>query len=113
MAVTAGIGTVKNDLEELMAVTLDSLHEGIDRAVEGNRLSDISHAVQKYVDKWPGVELITQGRNSVEPKAGITIILMSEKSLSPEFEENLISIIHKTRGDQPVVRVFPILSARL
>ena len=37
---------------------------------------------------------------------------MSEKNLPPHFEENLISVVHKARGDQPIVRIFPILSAR-
>lgn len=44
-------------------------------------------AVQQYIDEWSGVEFIGQGRSSVEPEAGITIILMSEKSLPPEFKE--------------------------
>ena len=91
---------------------IEGRRTGQNRPLEYPVAPKVRQAVQQYIDKWPGVELITQGRNSVEPKAGITIILLSEKSLSPEFEENLISIIHKTRGDQPVVRVFPILSAR-
>jgi hypothetical protein len=48
----------------------------------------------------------------VEPESGIIIVLLSEKNLPPHFEENLISVVHKARGDQPIVRIFPILSAR-
>jgi len=91
---------------------IEGRRTGQNRPLEYPVAPHVRQAVQQYIDKWPGVELITQGRNSVEPEAGITIILMSEKSLSPEFEESLISIIHKARGDQPIVRVFPILSAR-
>ncbi len=49
-AMTVGIGTVRKDLQRLMDVTLESLLEGIDQARAGNHLSDISHAVQKYVE---------------------------------------------------------------
>jgi uncharacterized hydrophobic protein (TIGR00271 family) len=91
---------------------IEGRRTGQNRPLEYPVAPKVRQAVQQYISEWPGVELITQGRNSVEPEAGITIILMSEKSLSPEFEENLISIIHKARGDQPVVRIFPILSAR-
>ena len=91
---------------------IEGRRTGQNRPLEYQVAPQVRKAVQQYIDKWPGVELITQGRNSVEPEAGITIILMSEKSLPPGFEENLISAIHKARGDQPVVRVFPILSAR-
>ena len=50
MAITAGIGTVKKELQRLMDVTAESLREGIDQARANNHLSDISHAVQKYVE---------------------------------------------------------------
>lgn len=49
-AVTVGIGTVKKELQRLMDVTVESLHEGIDQARVGNHLSDISYAIQKYVE---------------------------------------------------------------
>ena len=58
------------------------------------------------------MELIGLGRNSVEPEAAITIILMSGKKLPPEFEEGLKRVVQEARGDEPVVRIFPILSAR-
>ena len=58
------------------------------------------------------MKLIGLGRNSVEPEAGITIILLSGENLPPEFEEGLIKTVHKTRGGEPVVRIFPVLSAR-
>lgn len=91
---------------------IEGRRTGQNRPLEYPVAPQVRQAVQQYIDKWPGVELITQGRNSVEPEAGITIILMSGKSLPSEFEENLISIVHKARGDHPVVRIFPILSAR-
>jgi methionyl aminopeptidase len=50
-AVTHPVGTVSSDKLKLLEVTKASLMEGIKYAVPGNRLSDISHAIQAYVEK--------------------------------------------------------------
>jgi len=50
MAVTVGIGKIGSGLEKLLNVTRESLEDGIHQARVGNRLSDISHAVQKKVE---------------------------------------------------------------
>ncbi|MTI80757.1 MAG: type I methionyl aminopeptidase [Firmicutes bacterium] len=47
---TLAVGTVSDEAMELMRVTEQSLYMGIDHALEGNRLSDISHAIQDYVE---------------------------------------------------------------
>ena len=96
----------------LVAHMLEGRRTGQDRPVEYQLTPHVRQAVQKYISHWPKVELITQGRNSVEPEATITIILMSEKDLPPEFEEGLKKAVYNARGDEPVVRIFPILSAR-
>ncbi|KJR96684.1 MAG: methionine aminopeptidase [Peptococcaceae bacterium BRH_c4a] len=49
-AVTVPVGEVDDDTGLLLKVTEESLYVGITQAVEGNRLSDISHAVQKHVE---------------------------------------------------------------
>ena len=49
-AVTIGIGKVSPQLEKLLEVTYQSLFKGIEQAIEGNHLSDISHAIQKCVE---------------------------------------------------------------
>ena len=69
-------------------------------------------AVEQHISKWPEVEIITQGQISVEPEAGITIILMSGKSLLPEFEAGLIKAVQNARGGEPAVRIYPVLAAR-
>jgi len=51
MAKTFPVGKVSEEAEKLIRVTEESLYEGIKFAQEGNRLSDISHAVQVYVEK--------------------------------------------------------------
>jgi methionyl aminopeptidase len=50
-AVTAPVGTISEEAGRLCTVTEESLYEGISQAIAGNRLSDISHAIQEYVEK--------------------------------------------------------------
>ena len=50
-AVTLPVGEVEAEVLELLRVTEESLDRGIAQAKVGNRLSDISHAVQSHVEK--------------------------------------------------------------
>ncbi|MCE5311834.1 MAG: type I methionyl aminopeptidase [Nitrospiraceae bacterium] len=50
-AITLAVGRVSDEAVRLMKATQESLLVGIDKAVAGNRLSDISHAVQSYVEE--------------------------------------------------------------
>jgi methionyl aminopeptidase len=47
---TYGVGKISDEAEELMRVTEASLFAGIEQAVVGNRIVDISRAVQKVVE---------------------------------------------------------------
>ena len=96
----------------LLIHMIEKRRTGLNRPAQYLLAPHVRIAVKQYIDNWPGVELITQSRNSVEPDAGIRIILMSSKSLPPEFEEGLIKAVHKARGDEPDVRIFPVLAAR-
>lgn len=49
-AFTAGIGKIDSKVQALLDVTQTALAKGIDQVKPGNRLSDISHAIQTYVD---------------------------------------------------------------
>ncbi|WP_227764151.1 type I methionyl aminopeptidase [Zhaonella formicivorans] len=49
-AVTLPVGQVASEVERLLAVTEEALSRGIAKAVSGNRLSDISHEIQSYVE---------------------------------------------------------------
>ncbi len=49
-AITFPVGTVSDEARRLMAVSEGSLYEGIAKARPGNRLSDISNAIQRYVE---------------------------------------------------------------
>jgi methionyl aminopeptidase len=49
-AITVGIGEVSPEAEKIMRVTEEALWKGIAMARAGNRLGDISHAVQAHVE---------------------------------------------------------------
>lgn len=51
MAVTVPVGVVTKEISRFLEVTERSLWEGIREAKPGNRLGDISSAVQKYAEK--------------------------------------------------------------
>ena len=50
IALTAEIGLVRDALKKLLEVTSQSLYKGIEQARVGNHLSDISHAIQTFVE---------------------------------------------------------------
>ena len=45
------VGEVSEEVKNLLRTTKESLYVGIEKAVEGNRLGDIGHAVQEYCEK--------------------------------------------------------------
>jgi methionyl aminopeptidase len=50
-AVTLPVGKIGGDVENLLRITEESLYLGVDIAHEGNRISDISYAIQGHVEK--------------------------------------------------------------
>jgi len=50
LAVTVGVGKIDPQVKKLIDVTKQALTEGIKKAVPGNRLYDISWAIQNYVE---------------------------------------------------------------
>jgi methionyl aminopeptidase len=49
-AVTVGIGKISSEFQRLLDVTKESLYRGIEQARINHHLSDVSHAVQKFVE---------------------------------------------------------------
>jgi methionyl aminopeptidase len=47
---TVAVGSVKPEVQKLLDVTRDGLLKGIEQCREGNRVFDIGHAVQNYVE---------------------------------------------------------------
>lgn len=50
MAITVALGKIGPALNKLLDTTRQSLYKGIEQARAGNHLSDISHAIQTYVE---------------------------------------------------------------
>ncbi|GBG55975.1 methionine aminopeptidase [Sporomusaceae bacterium FL31] len=51
-AVTIAVGEVDAEMQKLLDVTEQSLNKGIEKAMAGNRLGDISHAIQAYAEEY-------------------------------------------------------------
>ena len=49
-ATTVAVGEVDGRVKELLKVTEEALYKGIERAQVGNRVGDVSHAIQTYVE---------------------------------------------------------------
>jgi len=49
-AVTVPVGSISAEAARLCEVTRESLYRGISKAISGSHLSDISHAIQEYVE---------------------------------------------------------------
>lgn len=49
-AYTHGVGNITSEVKKLLEVTKESLYKGIEKAVVGNRMGDISHAVQQHAE---------------------------------------------------------------
>ena len=51
-AYTFALGEVKAEILQLLRITKESLYKGMEKAVTGNRVGDISFAVQSFVEKY-------------------------------------------------------------
>lgn len=50
-AYSFGVGEIKEELKKLLEVTKESLYKGIEQMVSGNRIGDISYAIQQHAEK--------------------------------------------------------------
>jgi methionyl aminopeptidase len=58
-AVTVAVGRIPEKTAKLVRITEEALYLGIEKAVVGNRLTDISHAVQRHVES-AGYSVVTE-----------------------------------------------------
>ncbi|SMC97286.1 type I methionyl aminopeptidase [Sporomusa malonica] len=49
-AITVPVGEVDAEVEKLIEVTEQSLYKGIEKAIAGSRLGDVSHSIQTYAE---------------------------------------------------------------
>jgi methionyl aminopeptidase len=59
-AYTFALVDVSDDIKQLLKVTKQSLYKGIEKAVYGNRVGDISFAVQDYTEKQFGYGVVRE-----------------------------------------------------
>ena len=104
-AFTFGVGNIGSDLELLLDVTRDSLAKGIENAVIGNKLYDISKSIQEHVEN-NGFSIVRSyvghgiGRNLHEDPQVPNFVLESEKrENSLDLVEGLVIAI------EPMVNV--------
>lgn len=51
-AYTFPVGNVSEETQKLLDVTKESLYRGIEKAIAGNRVGDIGHAIQSYAESF-------------------------------------------------------------
>ncbi len=72
-AFTFAIGEIPADILNLLQVTYRSLYVGIEKAIAGNRVGDVSHAIQHYCERQHGYGVVRElvghgiGRRLHEP----------------------------------------------
>src|SRR6185436_19356275 len=59
-AYTFAIGEPANEIKQLIRVTKESLYKGIEKAVAGNRVGDISFAIQEHTEKKHGYGVVRE-----------------------------------------------------
>ena len=59
-AYTYAIGEISADVKRLLKVTKESLYKGIEKARQGNRVGDISNAIQEYTEKQHGYGVVRE-----------------------------------------------------
>lgn len=59
-AYTFALGVEDDEVLKLLKVTKESLYKGIEKAVVGNRIGDIAHAIQEYTEKKHGYGVVRE-----------------------------------------------------
>ncbi|HRN57188.1 MAG TPA: type I methionyl aminopeptidase, partial [Agriterribacter sp.] len=59
-AYTFALGTLAADTKQLLGVTKASLYKGVEKAVAGNRVGDISYAVQEHTERKHGYGVVRE-----------------------------------------------------
>lgn len=59
-AYTFALGEISSEIKQLLRVTKESLYKGIECAVAGNRVGDISFAIQDYAERKNGYGVVRE-----------------------------------------------------
>jgi len=95
-AYTFAIGEPADDVKQLVRVTKESLYKGIEKAVAGNRVGDISFAIQEHTEKKHGYGVVKElvghglGRNMHEDPQ---VPNYGKRGSGPKMKEGLVLAI--------------------
>ena len=59
-AYTFALGTLASNAKQLLSVTKESLYKGVEKAITGNRVGDISYAVQEHAERKYGYGVVRE-----------------------------------------------------
>lgn len=59
-AYSFALGNISDEIKTLLKVTKESLYRGIEKAVAGNRVGDISNAIQEHTEKKHGYGVVRE-----------------------------------------------------
>jgi len=59
-AYSYAIGDISVEIKNLLRVTKESLYKGIEKAIHGNRVGDIAHAIQEHTEKKHGYGVVRE-----------------------------------------------------
>lgn len=59
-AYTFIIGAAKEEVIQLVKITKESMYKGIEKAIAGNRIGDVSYAIQEYTEKKYGYGVVRE-----------------------------------------------------
>ena len=59
-AYTLALGSISEDIKKLMRTTKESLYKGIEKAIAGNRVGDISFAIQEHTERKNGYGVVRE-----------------------------------------------------
>jgi methionyl aminopeptidase len=95
-AYTFIMGDVSADVLQLVKITKESLYKGIEKAIAGNRVGDISFAIQEHTEKKMGYGLVRElvghglGRSLHEDPQVPTY---GKRGNGPKLKENIVLAI--------------------
>lgn len=95
-AYTFVIGEVSEEVLQLVKVTKESLYKGVEKAVSGNRVGDISYAIQDYTEKKHGYGVVRElvghglGKNLHEDPQ---VPNYGKRGTGPKMKENMVLAI--------------------
>jgi len=59
-AYTYALGEPADEIKQLIKITKESLYKGIEKAIDGNRVGDISNAIQEHTEKKMGYGVVRE-----------------------------------------------------